>query len=56
MNRQNIILAASAGIATALAMLAVPAVGQLVSQGSQPAALAGAPSSEIALECGQCSG
>ena len=48
MNRQNIILAASAGIATALAMLAVPAVGQLVSQGSQPAALAAAPSSEIA--------
>ena len=48
MNRQNIILAASAGIATALAMLAVPAVGQLVSQGSQPATLAAAPSSEIA--------
>ena len=48
MNRQNIILAASAGIATALAMLAVPAVGQLVSQGSQPAALVAAPSSEIA--------
>jgi Do/DeqQ family serine protease len=35
MNRQNIILVASAAVATALAMLAVPAVGQLVTQ--QPA-------------------
>ena len=48
MNRQNIILAASAGIATALAMLAVPALGQLVSQGSQPVAVSATPSSEIA--------
>lgn len=48
MNRQNIILAASAGIATALAMLAVPAVGQLVSQGSQPIAATAAPSPDIA--------
>lgn len=32
MNRQNIILVASAAVATALAMLAVPAMGQLVSQ------------------------
>ena len=32
MNRQNIILVASAGVATALAMLAVPAIGQLVNQ------------------------
>jgi Do/DeqQ family serine protease len=37
MNRQNIILVASAAVATALAMLAVPAVGQLVSQGQPPA-------------------
>jgi len=36
MNRQNIILVASAAIATALAMLAVPAVGQLVSQQAAP--------------------
>ena len=40
MNRQNIILAASAGLATALAMLAVPALGQLVSQVAPPAAVA----------------
>lgn len=49
MNRQNIILVASAGIATALAMLAVPAVGQLVSQGGQPAVVAAAsPGADIA--------
>ena len=36
MNRQNIILAASAGLATALAMLAVPAVGQMLNQGAPP--------------------
>ncbi len=41
MNRQNIILVASAAMATALAMLAVPAVGQLVSQ--QPPGSAQAP-------------
>ena len=48
MNRQNIILAASAGIATALAMLAVPALGQLVSQGGQPATIAATTSQDIA--------
>jgi Do/DeqQ family serine protease len=36
MNRQNIILVASAAVATALAMLAVPAVGQLVTPGPSP--------------------
>jgi Do/DeqQ family serine protease len=40
MNRQNIILAASAGLATALAMLAVPALGQLVNQVAPPEAVA----------------
>jgi Do/DeqQ family serine protease len=48
MNRQNIILAASAGIATALAMLAVPAVGQLVSQGAPPTAITALPSPDVA--------
>lgn len=43
MNRQNIILAASAGLATALTMLAVPAVGQLVGQADPPAAVASSP-------------
>jgi len=37
MNRQNIILVASAAIATALAMLAVPAIGQLANQAPTPA-------------------
>ena len=32
MNRQNILLVASASIATALAMLAAPALGQLANQ------------------------
>ncbi|MFZ4687532.1 MAG: trypsin-like peptidase domain-containing protein, partial [Hyphomonadaceae bacterium] len=40
MNRQNIILAASTGLATALAMLALPALGQLVNQGAPPSAVA----------------
>jgi serine protease Do len=37
MNRQNILLVASAGIVTALAMLAVPAIGQLAQPGVAPA-------------------
>ncbi len=37
MNRQNIILVASAAVATALAMLATPAIGQLISQNNAPA-------------------
>ncbi len=37
MNRQNILLVASASIATVLAMLAAPALGQLVTPGGQPA-------------------
>lgn len=37
MNRQNVILVASAAIATALAMLAVPAIGQLSNQAPAPA-------------------
>jgi serine protease Do len=40
MNRQNIILVAAAGLTTALAMLAVPALGQLVGQAGAPAPLA----------------
>lgn len=36
MNRQNILLVVSASIATALAMMALPAVGQLVSTQAQP--------------------
>lgn len=48
MNRQNIILAASAGIATALAMLAVPAVGQLVAPGAAPPASATLPIAQVA--------
>ncbi|OYX46440.1 MAG: serine protease [Alphaproteobacteria bacterium 32-64-14] len=43
MNRQNIILVASAAIATALAMLAVPAIGQLANQASAPAISGPAP-------------
>jgi len=42
MNRQNIILVASAAVATALAMLAVPAIGQLASQA--PTAAVSGPS------------
>jgi Do/DeqQ family serine protease len=45
MNRQNILLVASASIATALAMLAVPAVGQLV-QGNPAPAVSPAPAPE----------
>ena len=37
MNRQNIILVASAAVVTALAMLAVPAIGQLANQAPAPA-------------------
>jgi len=37
MNRQNIILVASASAATVLAMLAAPALGQLVTPSGQPA-------------------
>jgi Do/DeqQ family serine protease len=39
MNRQNIILVASAAAATAIAMLAVPAMGQLVNQTPAPPAI-----------------
>ena len=38
MNRQNILLVVSASLATALVMLGVPALGQLVQTDSQPAA------------------
>jgi len=41
MNRQNILLVVSASIATALAMMTVPAVGQLVQGGSAPVPAAG---------------
>ncbi len=37
MNRQNILLVASSGIVTALAMLAAPAIGQLALPGTAPA-------------------
>lgn len=50
MNRQNIILVASASVATVLAMLAAPALGQLVTPGGQPApatAISG-PSPDVA--------
>ena len=43
MNRQNIILVASAAIATALAMLAVPAIGQLANQAPAPVVSGPAP-------------
>jgi serine protease Do len=39
MNRQNILLVAAASLATALAMLAVPAVGELVQQDRQAASV-----------------
>ena len=43
MNRQNVILVASAAIATALAMLAVPALGQLAGQANTPASVSADP-------------
>jgi Do/DeqQ family serine protease len=50
MNRQNIILVASASVATALAMLAAPALGQLGSQTgqAQPAPAVSGPAPEPA--------
>ncbi len=49
MNRQNILLVASASLATALAMLAVPAVGQL-GQSAPPAAVEPVPAPQLQTE------
>ncbi|MFT3725139.1 MAG: Do family serine endopeptidase [Hyphomonadaceae bacterium] len=44
MNRQNILLVASTGIVTALAMMALPALGQLAQPGAAPLAAVSGPS------------
>ena len=43
MNRQIVILVASGAIATELAMLAVPALGQLAGQANTPASVSADP-------------
>ncbi|MEQ1609794.1 MAG: Do family serine endopeptidase [Hyphomonadaceae bacterium] len=48
MIRQNVLLVASASIATTLAMLAAPALGQLVAPGGQPVAAIARPSPDPA--------